>query len=173
MSPDLVLLGPPGAAVPEIAFAVAAAWGVAAVDTDAEVERAAGRPAGEVLVDDGEAAFRGLERSAALAALAGPGVVALGGGAVLDPAVAEAVRTLAAAGVPVVFVDVSLADAVARLGFNQPRPLLPANPRAIWQAEMEARRPVYLDLATASVVVDGRSADQVAGAVLAGLGDPR
>ena len=74
--------------------------GTAFVDTDAEVEAVAGKPVGDIFVDDGEPAFRELERAAAERALAAGGaVVALGSGAVLDPAVQAAARR-AARGLP-------------------------------------------------------------------------
>ena len=83
-APRVVLVGPPGAAVPQVGERLAELLGAAVVDTDVEVERLAGRPAGDVLVDDGEDAFRALEREAAAVALASPAVVALGGGTVED-----------------------------------------------------------------------------------------
>ncbi len=64
-TPVVVLVGPPGAEVVAVAQALAERLGVGLVDTDAEVERAAGRPVGDVMVDDGEVAFRALERAAA------------------------------------------------------------------------------------------------------------
>ena len=61
--------------------------GGAFVDTDALVERAAGRRVAAIFASDGEAAFRAAERRAIGEALAVPGaVVATGGGAVVDPA---------------------------------------------------------------------------------------
>ena len=61
------------------------------MDLDESIEKAAGRPIPEIFADDGEAAFRRMEREA-IAALgpADPGpairlVVATGGGAVVDP----------------------------------------------------------------------------------------
>ena len=61
-----------------------------------------------------------------------------------------------------VFLDVSLAHAAPRVGFNQARPLLLGNPRAQWQALMEARRPVYERLATVRVLTDGHRPADVA-----------
>ena len=60
------------------------------------------------------------------------------------------------------FLDVTLAHAAPRVGFNQSRPLLLGNPRAQWQALMEARRPVYERLATVRVLTDGHRPADVA-----------
>ena len=60
------------------------------------------------------------------------------------------------------FLDVTLAHAAPRVGFNQARPLLLGNPRAQWQALMEARRPVYERLATVRVLTDGHRPADVA-----------
>jgi shikimate kinase len=168
-APVVVLVGPPGAEVGAVAQALAERLGVGLVDTDAEVERAAGRPVGDVMVDDGEVAFRALERAAAGEALRSAGVVALGGGAGLDPGVREALGACAAAGAPVVFLDVTLAHAVGRLGFNRPRPAFATNPRAMWQAQMDVRRPVYDEVSTARVDTDDRTVAQVVDEVVAVL----
>lgn len=164
-----MLVGPPGAAVPQVAEQVAERLGTDLVDTDVQVEILAGRPAGDVLIDDGEDAFRVLERRAAVAALGSPVVVALGGGSVEDAEVREALAGYRADGGTVVFLDVTLAHAVPRLGFNQPRPLLPANPRAMWQALMDARRPRYQEVATMRLDTDGRGPAELAAQVVAAL----
>ncbi len=84
--PVVVLVGPPGAGKSAVAVELARLLGVSARRTDADVEAAAGASVGEIFVDQGEAAFRELERAAVARALAEHrGVLALGGGAVLDP----------------------------------------------------------------------------------------
>lgn len=62
---------------------------------------------------------------------------------------------------PIIFLDVSLAVAAPRVGFNRDRPLLLSNPRAQWQALAETRRPIYESLATVKIKVDGMSVDEV------------
>jgi shikimate kinase len=81
---------------------------------------------------------------------------------------AEATRALLRE-LPVVFLEVPLADAVKRVGLDAPRPLLAVNPRARWRELMEARRPLYLEVATAVVDTAGRTPEQVADAVLEAL----
>ncbi|HEX5861219.1 MAG TPA: shikimate kinase, partial [Nocardioides sp.] len=86
MAPRVVLVGPMGAGKTTVAALLAEAWGVAARDTDADVEATEGRPISDIFVDSGETRFRELERAAVSDALAEhDGVLALGGGAVLDP----------------------------------------------------------------------------------------
>lgn len=134
-------------------------------DTDADIEEAAGKPIPEIFFDEGEPHFRELERTAVRDALAGhDGVLSLGGGAVLD----EGTRALLA-GVPVVFLDVGLHDAVRRVGLDAPRPLLAVNPRQRWRELMEQRRPLYTEVARAVVSTDDRTPEDVAAAVLDAL----
>jgi len=165
MSPVVVLIGPPGAGKSTVAAVLAERLGVPVRDTDADVEATAGKPIGDIFVDDGEPAFRELERAAVLAALAEhAGVLALGGGAVLNPLMEQAL-----AGVPVVFLDVQITDAARRVGLNRDRPLLVGNPRAQWIKLMESRRPVYERAATVTVATDGITPEEVADQVIEAL----
>lgn len=159
--PRVVLVGPPGAGKSAVARALAERLGVAARDTDDDVEAAAGRTVAEIFVDEGESRFRELERAAVLAALSDhEGVLALGGGAVMDADVEAAL-----AGHVVVFLDVAIADAAGRIGFSKDRPLLMINPRAQWTALLAARRPTYERVATFRVETGGRTVAEVADAV--------
>ncbi|AEE46122.1 shikimate kinase [Cellulomonas fimi] len=164
--PRVVLVGPPGSGKSTVGHALGERWQLAVRDTDADVERTAGKPIAEIFVDDGEPHFRALERDAVLAALAEhDGVLALGGGAVLDLQTRSALAAYRAAGGAVVFLDVTLAHAAPRVGFNQARPLLLGNPRGRWQALMEERRPVYEEVASVRVLTDGLRPADVAVAV--------
>ncbi|GHG68288.1 shikimate kinase [Streptomyces griseocarneus] len=167
--PAVVLVGPPGAGKSTVGALLAERLGTGYRDTDADIERVAGKPIPEIFIDEGEPHFRALERRAVAAAVAEhPGVLALGGGAVMDPDT----RALLA-GLPVVFLDVDLADAVRRVGLDAPRPLLAVNPRKRWRELMEARRPLYTEVARAVVGTGGRTPAQVADAVMEALSLPR
>ncbi len=167
-APLVVLVGPPGSGKSSVARALGELLGVPVRDTDADVVAAAGKEISDIFLDDGEAAFRALEQQAVGAALAEhTGVLALGGGAVLDP------RTeVELAGHTVVFLDVTIADAAPRIGLNTARPLLIGNPRAQWTKLMEHRRPIYQRVATHRVPTDGRGVREVAEQVAELLGYP-
>ncbi|CAM3705467.1 shikimate kinase [Isoptericola cucumis] len=161
--PAAVLIGPPGSGKTTIGTLLARRWSVGFRDTDSDVEATAGKSVPEIFVDDGEPRFRELEREAVTSALAShPGVLALGGGAVMDAHTQRALEGYAAGGGVVVFLDVSLAVAAPRVGFNQARPLLVGNPRARWAELMKQRRPTYERLATVHVVSDERDPHEVA-----------
>ncbi|MFB6894025.1 shikimate kinase [Kitasatospora sp. NPDC056327] len=164
-TPVVVLVGPPGSGKSTVGRAVAERLGVGFRDTDADIEERAGKPIPDIFVDEGEPHFRALEAEAVRSA-AGThgGVLALGGGAVMSGDTRTLLR-----GLPVVFLEVPLADAVKRVGLDAPRPLLAVNPRARWRELMEARRPLYLEVATAVVDTAGRTPEQVADAVLEAL----
>ncbi|MFI6286436.1 shikimate kinase [Streptomyces sp. NPDC051018] len=139
--------------------------GVGYRDTDADIVAAEGREISDIFVDDGEPRFRELERAAVRAAVAEhTGVLALGGGAILD----ESTRTLLG-GLPVVYLSLELEEAVRRTGLGQARPLLAVNPRRQWREQMDARRPLYTDVARVVVATDERTPDEVAQAVLDAL----
>ncbi|NLF05369.1 MAG: shikimate kinase [Actinomycetales bacterium] len=153
----VVLVGPPGAGKSTVGAHLAEALGVTFRDTDADVERVASKSVAEIFVDDGEPRFRELEREAVLTALEEHhGVLALGGGAVMDPLTEQALVEHRAAGGVVVFLDVTLASASPRVGLNQSRPLLLGNPRKQWLELMEARRGVYERVSDIQVLTDDR-----------------
>ncbi|HEU5144178.1 MAG TPA: shikimate kinase [Dermatophilaceae bacterium] len=165
--PTVVLVGPPGAGKSTVGAAVAERLGVPLHDTDAAIEAASGRSISDIFVEDGEPAFRALERAEVARALAQErGVVALGGGAVMDPVTREAL-----AGHTVVFLDVSIADASKRIGFDRSRPLLAVNPRASWVAMMKDRRPVYEQVAALRVDTAGRAPREIADEVVRRLAE--
>jgi shikimate kinase len=171
-SPDerrvrVVLIGPPGAGKSTVGRRLARALDVALLDTDEEIERREGRAISDIFVDSGEEYFRAVEHDVVVESLrTHDGVLALGGGAVLHPGTEEALR-----GVPVVFLDVSMAKALPRVGLAGARPLLVDSPRARWKALMDARRGTYTRIATRTVNTDGLTPDEVAREILAGLGE--
>jgi shikimate kinase len=164
--PKAVLIGPPGSGKTTIGTALAERLGVPLRDTDADTEAAAGKPIGEIFIDDGEERFRELEREAVRAALAGhEGVLALGGGAVLA---AETQELLA--GHTVVYLRVGLSEAVKRVGLASARPLLVLNPRSQLRKLLEERLPIYERLGTVHVDTDGRTPEEIVDEILKELG---
>jgi shikimate kinase len=165
LRPVCVLVGPPGAGKSTVGELVASALQRPFRDTDSDVEAAAGKAIPEIFIDDGEDAFRALERAAVAAALESfPGVLALGGGAILAAPTRAALR-----GHTVVYLSVELGAAVNRVGLGAGRPLLAVNPRATLRHLLDQRRPFYQEVATVTVVTDGRTPPEVAAEVLAAL----
>ena len=165
MSPRLVLTGPMGVGKSTVGQLLAGRLGAGYRDTDDDIVAAQGRTIAEIFVEEGEPAFRAIEKQAVREALAGhEGVLALGGGAVLDPDT----RTLLA-GQRVVYLSMDVEEAVKRTGLNAARPLLAINPRKQWRELMEARRHLYEEVATAVITTDGRTPEEVTEAALDAL----
>jgi shikimate kinase len=157
----IVLIGPPSAGKTSVGSLLAAAVGVPFADTDASVAAAAGKPVGDIFVEDGEQVFRELERGAVARGLdaVGPegGVLALGSGAVLDPDVRRML-----AGQVIVYLEAGFATVAKRTGMDRPRVVIPGNPRGQLRAMLEERRPVYAGLASVTVATDGMAPEEVA-----------
>ena len=166
----IVLIGPPSAGKSSVGALLAAELGVPFADTDDLVAAAAGKPVGDIFVDDGEPVFRELERAAVARGLESAGasgasgasspdggVLALGSGAVLDPDVRRMI-----AGRPVVYLEAGFATIAKRTGMDRPRVVIPGNPRGMLRAMLEERRPVYAELATITVPTDDMAPEEVA-----------
>ncbi|MER6626726.1 shikimate kinase [Streptomyces sp. NPDC000987] len=163
--PLVVLVGPMGVGKSTVGRLLAERLGVAYRDTDDDIVAEQGRAIAEIFVDEGEPVFRALEKQAVRTALAAhDGILALGGGAVLD----ADTRALLA-GRRVVYLSMDVEEAVRRTGLNAARPLLAVNPRRQWRELMEARRHLYEEVATAVVPTDGRTPEEVTQAALDAL----
>ena len=161
----VVLVGPMGVGKSTVGQLLAERLGVVYRDTDDDIVAEQGRSIAEIFVDEGEAAFRAIEKQAVRRALAEhDGVLALGGGAILD----EDTRALLA-GQRVAYLSMDVEEAVKRTGLNAARPLLAVNPRKQWRELMEARRHLYEGVATAVVATDGRTPEEVTQAALDAL----
>ncbi|MCH5673383.1 shikimate kinase [Streptomyces gilvus] len=163
--PLVVLVGPMGVGKSTVGQLLAGRLGVGYRDTDDDIVAEQGRSIAEIFVDEGEPVFRAIEKAAVARALAEhEGVLALGGGSVLD-----ADTRVLLSGQRVVYLAMDVEEAVKRTGLNAARPLLAINPRKQWRELMEARRHLYEEVATAVVATDGRTPEEVTQAALDAL----
>ncbi len=160
--PVAVLIGSPGAGKSSVGRRVADALGVPFADSDALVEARTQLSVSDIFVNHGEDEFRRIEAEVIADALAeSAGVLALGGGAVLREETQQRLD-----GHRVVWLRVSLSDAVRRVGLNTARPLLLGNVRSTLGRLLEERTPVYERVSTDIVDTDGRGVRDVARAVV-------
>ncbi len=155
----IVLIGAPGSGKSTVGMALAAHLQWPFVDTDALIELKESKKITDLFVDYGEEYFRAVEFETLQEVLQEPfAVISLGGGA---PIYQGAQAALLSSDSIIVFLDVSLATAAPRVGFNRDRPLLLGNPRAQWQALSDQRRPIYEKVATQSIKVDDMTVDEI------------
>jgi shikimate kinase len=156
--PPIILIGPPGAGKSSVGKALAKKLSLNFLDSDKVVEEKSGKSIPEIFITDGEPAFREMEKAVVMDLIENQdGVIALGGGSVMDLEVSKRLLPMA----NVVFLDVSISNAAPRVGFNRDRPLLLGNPRQQWIALMEKRRSTYEALAKARVSTDNKKPVEV------------
>jgi shikimate kinase len=159
--PAVILIGPPGSGKSTVGPLLAALLGVEFTETDDLIAARAGKQVGDIFIDDGEDAFRDLERTAVAEAIAEHrGVLALGSGSVLS----EAARSLLARQ-RVVYLETGFPAVAKRSGLDGPHPPIPGNPRGRLRQMLEERRPLYADLAWLTVTTDDRDPEQIAGEI--------
>ena len=158
----IVLVGFMGAGKSTVGPLLAAALGLPFADLDQVIEEQQGRSVRDIFAAGGEAAFRAVEREALASFLAGPdAVLALGGGAVQDPASQRLLRP-----VSVVYLEVGYDEALRRVGGDAGRPMLA---RADLADVYRRRLAGYEAVATLTVATGGRPAEAVRDEVMAGL----
>ena len=159
VKPLVVVVGPPAAGKTRVAKRLGKILGVDVVDTDTEVVKRWG-PIPDLFASHGEDFFRAQEREAVESALMTQGVVAVGGGAVVNPATQA---DLMAHRVALISIT---AEAVAPRLDNHKRPLLQGGLEA-WKELVARRREIYQAVATREFDASHRSMDDLADEVVA------
>jgi shikimate kinase len=171
MAPRVILIGPMGSGKTTIGSLLAEKLGLAFRDTDHLIEEREEKPVSQIFLDQGEDAFRAIEKKVLRDELLTDGtVLSLGGGAPISIDAQSALRAISSY---IIFLDISLSTVVPRIGFNRDRPLLLNNPRGQWQTLMEARRPIYEALADVTINVDDKSEEEIVTIALSSLEEAR
>lgn len=155
----LFLIGPMGAGKTAIGKELARQLELDFLDADQEIERRTGVDIPLIFEKEGEAGFRRREREVVAELTQRERLVlATGGGAVLDPANREALKSRGR----VIYLKASLASQAARTAQNRNRPLLHTEDReARLEQLFEIRRPLYEDLADLTVDTDSGQVKQI------------
>jgi shikimate kinase len=171
MAPKVILIGPMGSGKTTIGSLLAEKLGLNFRDTDHLIEEQEEKTVSQIFLDQGEDAFRAIEKRVLREELLTDGtVLSLGGGAPISIDAQSALRAIAS---HIIFLDISLSTVAPRIGFNRDRPLLLNNPRGQWQTLMEARRPIYEAVADTIINVDDKSEEEIVTIALTSLGEAR
>ncbi|MDD1671306.1 MAG: shikimate kinase, partial [Methanomicrobiales archaeon] len=136
--------------------------GISFIDTDQAIEERAGREIPAIFREQGEPAFRELERQVITSLPADGVVVSAGGGAVLDPVNVARLRRGS-----LVFLLQAHEEVISRRIGGSERPSLTGRPPAEEAGELlRARRPAYLRAADICIDTGDRSPEEVAGEIL-------
>lgn len=159
MAPRILLIGPMGSGKTTVGEQLAQDFGLSFRDTDLMIVEQSGREISDIFIEDGEEAFRALEKIILRTALLeDETILSLGGGACVS---IDAQSALRASGAFIIYLKISLSQVSSRVGFNQGRPLLMGNPRAQWQSLMNERAPIYEGLAHYIVEVDSKTVSEI------------
>jgi len=164
----LFLIGPMGAGKTAIGRELARQLGLEFLDADQEIERRTGADVALIFEKEGEAGFRRREREVIAELTQREGLVlATGGGAVLDPANREALKTSGF----VIYLKASLDAQAARTAQNRNRPLLDTEDRQERLKQLfQVRAPLYEALAQLTVETDSGQVKQISQRIIDELG---
>jgi shikimate kinase len=161
--PGVVLVGFMGSGKSSVGRELARRIGAEFVDADAWIERKAGRRIRVLFAEEGEPAFREMEKAALREILAVKGrVVAAGGGAFLD----EGNRRLMKAYGEVVYLEASAETVLGRLAMDASRPLLQGADRESVVRDLLDRRAPEYRRADHTVPTDGLTVKEIAGRII-------
>jgi shikimate kinase len=152
----IVLVGAPGSGKSTVGALLGERLGVPFRDVDAVIVERTGKSITEIFTDDGEAAFRALEEQLTAELLPLPGVLSLGGGAVLSTTTRAALQDYR-----VVWLRVGLAQSVKRVGLDTARPLLLGNVRGMLRKLLDERARLYQEVSTQVIDTDNTTPAEV------------
>jgi shikimate kinase len=153
-------MGVSGAGKSTIGPLLAEALRTSFVDVDAAIEADEKQTIADIFVIHGEPHFRQLEETATVVALQSGGIVALGGGAVMNEGIRAALKDH-----DVVWLECSISTATKRIGMDAARPLLLGNVRGKLIKLLNERTPLYRSAATITVQTDGRAPEEIVAAI--------
>ena len=161
--PNLYLVGFMGTGKTTIGRLAAQRLGFGLLDSDQEIERLAGKAVARIFAEDGEPAFRAMEREFIGRGHPAAGmVVACGGGLVVQPGLRELLLTKGV----VICLHASIETILKRTAGSPHRPLLNVEDREAQLRGLYAlREPVYRGAGTL-ILTDARPLGDVVGHVL-------
>jgi shikimate kinase len=152
----IVLVGAPGSGKSTVGAMLAERLGVTFRDVDAVIVERTGKSIPEIFTDDGEATFRALEERITAELLPLPGVLSLGGGAVLSAVTRSALR-----GHRVIWLKVGLSQSLKRVGLDTARPLLLGNVRGRLRKLLSERATLYREVGTEVIDTDNTTPAEI------------
>jgi shikimate kinase len=157
VAPVVVLVGAPGSGKTTIGKLLAQNLSIEFIDTDDEIEKTTQQTISEIFMDQGEDAFRELEKNQVAASLQNhPGVISLGGGAVLNADTRELLKKH-----KTLWLQVSAKDAATRVGLAQARPVLVGNVRAKLVELLNERTPLYQEVAAFAIDTSDKTTAEI------------
>lgn len=161
MNRHVILIGLPGAGKTTVGRSVAGLLGIPFVDVDAVIVRREGRPVPVIFGEQGEAAFRDMERREVRRLLTEqPAVLAPGGGWAAQPGAVADARPLAL----VVYLRTSPGTAASRVGPGNRPTLMGGDPSELMRDLLRDREAAYGE-ADVTVDTDGKTPETVAAEV--------
>ena len=163
MKRHIVLIGLPGSGKTTVGRLVAERLQTGLVDIDSILNRKEGKPIAMIFAEQGEPAFREMERKEVAAALANqPAGLAPGGGWAAQPGALEAAKPAAY----IIYLKTRPETAAARAAPSGTRPMLMGeDPEAQMKVLIKDREPFYMK-ADAKVETDKKTPEQIAAEVV-------
>lgn len=156
--PNLYFVGFMGTGKTTVGHMVAQRMGYQLLDSDVEIERKAGKSIPDIFANEGEPAFRAMERDfIEHGHPAGKCVVACGGGLVVPPGMLELLQSKGV----IICLHASLETILKRTQGSRHRPLLNvAAPTERIRTLYAAREPIYRQ-AGSTILTDGRPLGEI------------